>query len=228
MNVFGFEWMYVRIIFAKEWKTKNLSVHHKWWMTWKMNLWICKVTAYTHADTHTHFRTGCTILLWMLIVCHRHKHFVYIYMFIYCMSHKWLLRIWYGCYHNLHARAHTHRHTHIHATSTSSTKSSIILYYLVGPSTIRRCHPFWVIYIVIVSRFDLHLIKCIINNSIPNQSTPNTNPLWFILITKGLSSHSHFCSFCFLPLFLSISLFLYLFMCTYPSLSEILIIVQFD
>lgn len=167
-----------------------------------------------HTCRHKHFRTGCTILLCMLIVCHRHKHFVYIYMFIYCMSHKWLLRIWYGCYHNLHARTHTHMQLVQVVLSPRLYCITYLAHRQYDDTT-----PFWVIYIVIVSRFDLHLIKCIINNSIANQSsTPNTNPLWFILATKGLSSHSHFCSFYFLTLFLSVSLSLYLFMCTSISI----------
>lgn len=108
---------------------------------------------------HTHTRTSRTGCMDILIVCHRRKHFVYIYMFIYCMSHKWLLRMWYGCYHNSH-------------TTTSSTKSSIILYYLLGPSSsCRHTTPFQIIHIVIVLRFDLHLIKFMINNSIANQHT---------------------------------------------------------
>lgn len=108
---------------------------------------------------HTHTRTSRTGCMDILIVCHRRKHFVYIYMFIYCMSHKWLLRMWYGCYHNSH-------------TTTSSTKSSIILYYLLGPSpSCRHTTPFRIIHIVIVLRFDLHLIKFMINNSIANQHT---------------------------------------------------------
>lgn len=45
----------------------------------------------------------------------------------------------------------------------------------------RYYHPFFV-------RLDLHLIKCIINNSIANQSIPSTNSTQFILTANRLSS----------------------------------------
>lgn len=141
--------------------------------------WTYEFVKWQHPHTRTS-RTGCMDIL---IVCHRRKHFVYIYMFIYCMSHKWLLRMWYGCYHNSH-------------TTTSSTKSSIILYYLLGPSSsCRHTTPFRIIHIVIVLRFDLHLIKFMINNSIANQHTHTYQSTYskpLTLTARRFSSRSHF------------------------------------
>lgn len=149
--------------------------------------WTYEFVKWHHTHMHTialslslFSRTGCTIPMWVHIywsfATGINTSSVFICLFIACHTSDYcecdMVAI--IIHTNTFSLTHTHMHTH-----ASSAKSSIILYYLLGPSSCGHTTPFWIIYMVIVSGLDLHLIKCIINNSIANstyaQPLTNTN-----------------------------------------------------
>lgn len=181
---------------AKKWKTKNLSlsiINDEW--PGKMVLWICKVTAYTHIYSfwtgYTLFHCTHTYIIHVDRLPQAWTLRLYLYVYLLHVTQVIIANIWYGCYHNLrkYMDKQTNTRTHTHTTITSSIKSSIIPYYLLGPSTMTHTTPFWNhLYCYRLSRFDLHLIKCIINNSIA-YSVP------FILTANETDFLLLYCSF---------------------------------